>query len=65
MLGTVSRVDLDRVRSRLRRDARLFDQPEVYVAGVEDAVAAIVALADGYGPDGIVPAPADQKSETV
>lgn len=37
--------DLERVRQELRRNAEVFDRPAAYIAGVEDAVSAIVALA--------------------
>lgn len=64
-MGTISRVDLDRVRSRLRRNASLFDRPEDYVAGVEDAVAAIAALADGHDADSIIQIPEAQTSRMI
>lgn len=46
MLGTISRMDLDRIRDQLRRNAAVFDRRDIYLAGVEDTVAAIVAAAD-------------------
>lgn len=43
MKYVVSDSDLDDVRARLRRHAHLFDRPNAYIAGVEDAVAALIA----------------------
>lgn len=37
--------EIDEVRASLRRNAQLFDRPHAYVAGVEDAVAALIAKA--------------------
>lgn len=41
--------DMDHVRSNLRRNAQLFDRPHAYMAGIEDAVAALIAI--GRDPD--------------
>lgn len=34
--------DLDDVRAQLRSQSHLFDRPDAYIAGVEDAVAALI-----------------------
>lgn len=36
--------DMDHVRANLRRNAQLFDRPHAYMAGIEDAVAALIAI---------------------
>lgn len=33
MLDTISRMDLERIRNQLRRNAAVFDRPEIYLAG--------------------------------
>lgn len=41
----LSEAEIDEVRASLRRNAQLFDRPHAYVAGVEDAMAALIATA--------------------
>lgn len=41
----LTEAEIDEVRASLRRNAQLFDRPHAYVAGVEDAVAALIAMA--------------------
>lgn len=55
MKYVVSDEDVDEVRAGLRRNAQLFDRPNAYVAGVEDAVAALMAIA--RDPDGVIEVP--------
>lgn len=45
MRYVLSDLQLDDVRASLRRNAQLFERPHEYVAGVEDAVAALIAIA--------------------
>lgn len=45
----LSDADLDDVRAQLRRHANLFDRPNAYTAGVEDAVAALIARSSASG----------------
>lgn len=38
------RIEVERLRRRLLRQAALFDEPEAYAAGVDDAIDALVHL---------------------
>lgn len=51
----LSEAEIDEVRASLRRNAQLFDRPHAYVAGVEDAVAALIAIA--RDPGGVIEVP--------
>lgn len=60
MQYVLSDADLDDVRAQLRRHAKLFDRPNAYTAGVEDAVAALIARS--RAPDAVIEMP-DLESE--
>lgn len=62
---TVNHEDLRRIRSRLERNARLFDRPDTYTAGVEDTVAALVAIANGEEPWLVVELPEPQRARMI
>lgn len=38
------RIEVERLRRRLLRQAELFDEPEAYAAGVDDALDALIEL---------------------
>lgn len=38
------RIQVERLRRRLLRQAQLFDDPSTYAAGVEDAIDAVIEL---------------------
>lgn len=46
----LSEDELRRVRAELERNARHFDRPSTYIAGVQHTVAALRAVADGEAP---------------
>ena len=62
---TVNDGDLRRIRSRLERNARLFDRPDTYMAGVEDTVAALIAIANGEEPWLVVEIPEPQEARMI
>lgn len=43
------RIQVERLRRRLLRQAELFDDPETYAAGVEDAIEAVIHLDEPEG----------------
>lgn len=40
------RIEVERLRRRLLRQAMLFDEPGTYAAGVDDAIDAVIELED-------------------
>jgi hypothetical protein len=47
MARILTEQDVARIRVRLLREAALFDDPQTYVAGVEDALSAVLAVTIG------------------
>jgi hypothetical protein len=51
MAPTITQEELGRVRRRLMSQARLFEDPMAYAAGVEDTLDAVRLLLRGGSPD--------------
>lgn len=51
-----ARIEVERLRRRLLRQAQLFDEPGIYAAGVDDAIDALLEIEDVDEPDRLTPA---------
>lgn len=52
-----ARIEVERLRRRLLRQAQLFDEPGIYAAGVDDAIDALLEIEDvDEEPDRLAPA---------
>lgn len=51
-----ARLEVERLRRRLLRQAQLFDEPGTYAAGVDDAIDAVIHLDEARDEDELTPA---------